>query len=480
MKITKLILKITLAIIVGTIIFMIIVFYIDKYKTKYLDVKNNLSLINDTFLITNVNVIPMNVDTILQNKTVFIKKGIIINIADSINIKNVQIIDARNQFLIPGLIDMHVHVWDKYELGLYLSNGVTAIRNLWGMPLHLELKNEINNDKIIAPLFFTSSPKLTGPKFIGDDNLNITNVSKVEPLIKSFKKRGYDFIKTYYGLNKDIFDSILKQAHKLDIDVVAHPSNEVEYSYHLNEQIKSIEHAEEIIQQPLNYKLDTVKLKEVIGDFKKSNYASFCPTLIGYHNIYEMLNNETIMGIDQIQYMNPLIKKLDSKVQFERWKKSKLNDATIISSIKSQHEFHLKIIKLLHEAKVNIICGTDSGIGITTPGFSIHQELAFYKEAGLTNYEILKTATVNPSKTHLVMQNLGTIEIGKIANLLLLDNNPLHDLATLQNPKYVFIKGRKLNKETLNKLKNKAKNRDNLIVTALRYLNYTIIEKFSI
>ena len=137
----------------------------------------------------------------------------------------------------------------------------------------------------------------------------------------------------------------------------------------------------------------------------------------------------------------------------------------------------MTIVKKLHEAGVTIICGTDGGIGVTLPGFSIHQELNFYKEAGLSNYEVLKTATVNASQTHSMMNQLGTIEEGKIANLLLVDENPLVELSTLRNPTYVFVKGRKLNRETLDSFNEKAKNRKNLIATALRYLENLIIEK---
>ncbi|MFT5216960.1 MAG: hypothetical protein ACI83H_002093 [Glaciecola sp.] len=359
---------------------------------------------------------------------------------------------------------------------MYLSNGVTAVRNLWGMPMHLRLKEDINNDEIISPMFFTTGPKLTGPEFIGDDNLQLANPTEAKEKVISYKKRGYDFIKTYYGLTEDIFDAVIQQATISDMDIVAHPSQKAPYSYHFNPQIKSIEHAEEIIQQPLNYKLDTLKLKKVINDFAKSKHSSFSPTLTVYNNIYKMLMDDTILESEQLQFINPLIKRVDSKAQFERWYHTKIKDSSIVKAIKNQHDFHLKIINKLHDAGVTFICGTDAGIGATIPGFSIHQELAFYKEAGLSNYEVLKTATINASKTHSIMNNMGTIEVGKVANLLLVDNNPLSDLSGLQNPSTVFIKGRKLNRKTLDSFEKQAKNRNNLIASAVRYLENLIIE----
>lgn len=477
MKIVKRILK-SFAVLLGVLIISVAaIVLVDQQNTNFLKIENNDHADIDSYLIRNVNIIPMNQDTVLVGKMVYIKGGIIQNIADSIDIKEADIIDARGKYLSPGLIDMHVHVWDRYELGLYLSNGVTAVRNLWGMPMHLRIKSAINDDEILSPMFFTTGPKLTGPEFIGDDNLNLTSPAQAKEKVVSYKERGYDFIKTYYGLTEDIFDAVIEQAKISDMDIIAHPSPKVPYSYHFNPQIKSIEHAEEIIQQPLNYKLDSLRLEEVIHDFETSKRGSFSPTLIVYNNIYQMLIDDDILASEQLDFMNPLIKKVDSKAQFERWYTTKLRDSTIVMSIKNQHDFHLKIIKKLHEAGVIIVCGTDGGIGVTLPGFSIHQELAFYKEAGLSNYEVLKTATVNASQTHVLMNNMGSIEVGKVANLILLDNNPLQDISALENPSTVFVKGRKISRETLDYFEEKARGRKNLIVSAVRYLENLIIEK---
>lgn len=477
MKIVKRLLKIVLALIGVIIITGIITLWIDSLGTNYLDINKNESASNNSYLIENVNVIPMNQDTLLVGKMVFIKEGIIEKIADTIEVKGIEIINGKNKYLTPGLIDMHVHVWDRYELGLYLSNGVTAVRNLWGMPMHLRIKEDVKEDNIFSPTFFTTGPKLTGSEFIGDDNLNLSHPSEAKDKVIEYKDRGYDFIKTYYGLDKAIFDAVIEQAKISEMDIVAHPSQKVPFSYHLNSQIKSIEHAEEIVQQPLQFDLDSMKLQVVIDSISASKHTRYSPTLTVFNNIYQMMLNDSILDSDPLKYMNPLIKMDDSKRQFERWFNAKQEDPATVERIKKQHDFHMNIVKKLHEAGITIICGTDGGIGVTLPGFSIHTELDFYKEAGLSNYEVLKTATVNASQTHSIMNQLGTIEEGKIANLLLVDENPLFKLSSLKNPSYVFVKGRKLDRETLDSFNEKAKNRKNLIATALRYLENLIIEK---
>jgi hypothetical protein len=474
---TKTTFKIVFALIGVIILGGIITVWIDSLGTRYLRVNKNNTAFNNSYLINNVNIIPMNLDTVLVNKMVYIKDGVIDKIADTIEVKGVEIIDAKNRYLTPGLIDMHVHVWDRYELGLYLSNGVTAVRNLWGMPMHLRIKEDIINDEVIAPMFFTTGPKLTGLEFIGADNLNLDNPNEAKEKVISYKERGYDFIKTYYGLDKVIFDAVIEQAKNSEIDIVAHPSQKVPFSYHLNPQIKSIEHAEEIVQQPLQFDLDTTKLQPIIDTILLSKHTSYCPTITVFNNIYQMMINDSILDSESLKYMNPLIKKVDSKNQFDRWFNAKQQDSTVITRIKNQHDFHITIVQKLHEAGVPIVCGTDAGIGVTLPGFSIHKELKFYKEAGLSNYEVLKTATVNASKTHSKMNSMGTIEEGKITNILLVDENPLLALSSLENPTYVFIRGRKLKRETLASFSEKARNRKNLMVSALRYLENIIFEK---
>ena len=477
MKLLKRLLKIFLGIVGMVIIAAIIALGLDILGTSYLKIKNVPASNNTTYLITNVNIIPMFQDTVLANKMVYIQDGIIKSISESLPNKEVEIVDAQGKFLLPGLIDMHVHVWDKYELGLYLANGVTAVRNVWGLPMHLRIKEDVNNDKILSPYFYTTGPKLTGPEFIGDDNLNLTSPSEAKDKVISYKDSGYDFIKTYYGLDRDIFDAVVKQAGISKMDIVAHPSQKVPFSYHLNPQIKSIEHAEEIVQQPLQFNLDTIKLQPIIDSISNSKHSSYCPTLTVFNNIYQMMINDSILEAEPLSYMNPLIKKVDSKNQFNRWHNAKMEDSNVVDRIKNQHDFHLEIVAELHKAGVPIICGTDAGIGVTLPGFSIHKELAFYKEAGLSNYEVLKTATVNAAQTHSIMHQLGTIEVDKVANLLLVDHNPLIELSTLKNPSTIFIKGRQINRKTLLSFKEKAKNRKNLIASALRYLENLLIEK---
>ena len=477
MKYLKKILKIILVLSIILVITVLTFLGIDSYNTKYLKLKNHSALQNDTYIINNVNVVPMTSDTILYHKSVYVKNGIIVNIDDPINEDGITVIDGQNKFLSPGLIDMHMHLWDKQELGLYLANGVTTVRNLWGFPLHLRVKEAIKNNELIGPMFFVSSPKLTGAEDLGDDKVQIDNPETAKTLVKQYKDRGYDFIKTYAGIPKEIMAVVIEQSIASDISIISHPSFKIPYLDQFHTQIASIEHAEDIVQQPLEYKLDSIKLKIVINRFVDTK-MSFSPTLTGFYKIYEMLEqNETILDSDLMHYMNPLIQKVDSKVQFDRWANEKTQDINVTARIHKQHKFHLYILKKMNEAGVNIVCGTDAGIGITAPGYAIHQELELYHEAGLSNYDALKTATINPTKTHKEFKNMGSIELGKLANFVLTNENPLENLSTLAQPEWVMIQGRKLDKTLLETFTNKAYNRSTTVVSGLRYGEYLYVER---
>ncbi|NVJ86668.1 MAG: amidohydrolase family protein [Algoriphagus sp.] len=452
-------------------------FVLDSQNTRFMEVDSNSEYRTNSYLIKNVNLIPMTSDTVMRSQDILILDGKIADIGDEIDPQSVEVIDAKGAFLTPGLIDMHVHVWDDYELGLYLANGVTTVRNLWGHPMHLRMKKAIASEEVLGPLFYTSGPKLTGPEYIGDDNLQLFSPEQAKEKVGEYYDRGYDFIKTYNGLTKELFDAVLDEAKNLDYDVVAHPSAKVDYAYHFRPEIITIEHAEDIVQQPLNYKLDTEKLNKVVDLYASHPATAICPTLTVYHNIYRLISEPNIMSSAELDYMNPLIRMVDSQAQYDWWSNSQASDSTWQKRIKDQHEFHLLAIQKIQERGGLIVAGTDAGIGVTPAGSSMHEELAFYQQAGMSAFEALETATINPSKTHDFLNDQGSIATGKIANLILTKENPLEDLLALKDPLKVFVRGRKIERATLLEFKERAKNRPNKLVSGLRYAENLLIEK---
>ncbi|MRX66319.1 amidohydrolase family protein [Maribacter luteus] len=441
-----------------------VILILDKKNTSYLKIGKT----TDSYVIKNVNVVPMTRDTVLYKQDILVEKGLISKIAPNLVTDSMVQIDGSGKYLVPGLADLHVHVWDDYELGLYLAKGVTTVRNMWGMPFHLRMKKRVVNNEIFAPLFFTASPKITGPEDHGIDKKQVADANEGRGLVGKYKEQGYDYIKTYAGLPKDIFDAIKEEAIRQDISIAAHPSFEVPYSYHFSRPIKTIEHTEDVIQQALKFKNDSVLLTKTIESYVQGKMGH-TPTLTVFHKISEIMEKETdLFKEPTLGYINPAFLEVGSQDDFNRWTSTKSYDSLVEERIMNQHKQHLKIVKQMNDAGVILVAGTDSGISYAIPGFGIHEELGYYVEAGLTNYEALRTATVNPSKIYLSLSNTGTLEVGKMANMVLTNENPLIHLKTLANPEKVFIKGYLLDADKLLQFKEKAYKRNNYLATLVR------------
>lgn len=440
--------------------------------TRYL--RNPKNDFGTSYVISNINVIPMHRDTLLEDHFVWVKEGKIHEISQIRPKTKDTVISGEDRFLIPGLIDMHVHIWDEYELGLYLSHGITTVRNLWGMPMHLRFRDKVNNGELSGPLIYTSGPKLTGRTFIGSDNLNLQNASEATEIVTRSKEKGYDLVKTYYGLDRDIFDAVIQKSKELELEIAAHPSQRVPFEYHLQDPIRSIEHIEEVVQQPLDFDLSTKRLDSVLQFFSNNSKISYTPTLIVFYNILRMLEDDNYLQKEDVLFMNPLIRLVDSKSQFNRWKSSKERDSTTVDRIENQHRFQLEILKKMNEKAVRIISGSDAGIGVTVPGKSIHEEFNLYKESGMSNFEILQTATLNPSKTHTFLNDLGTIESGKRANFIITEKNPIETLETLKDPYIVIVGSKMYNQTVLKDFVKRSNNRNNYLTSLFRYLESSL------
>ncbi|HEX9972080.1 MAG TPA: amidohydrolase family protein [bacterium] len=210
---------------------------------------------NSIFAFKDVNVIPMDSARILQNQTVIIENGLIKEIQDAdktILPENTKIIDAKGQYLIPGLIDMHVHISDDKDVFDLLSNGVTTVRNMADVPGWvkffmgfsdvLSLRKKIQEKKILGPTIYTAGITLDGEKPVSPFNKVIKNANDAEKEIEKQDKAGYDYIKIYDMLADSNFNSILQIAEHYHKPVIGHVPFDVGIDKVLQSSVLSIEH----------------------------------------------------------------------------------------------------------------------------------------------------------------------------------------------------------------------------------------------
>lgn len=383
----------------------------------------------------NVNIITMTSDEVLENQSVYISNGIIKEIAsfDTLLITDeTTIIDAAGKFLLPGFNDMHVHTNFPGDLAVYLANGVTTVRNMWGTPWHIDIREDIKSGKLLGPHFYTSGPITDGQYEYWEGSRILTDINEVETYVNGIIEDGYDYIKVYSFLSAEVFTKIMEEANKHNAVVVGHVPFTVKVEDAISLGMQSIEHFRGYDLRK-NY---SKHIKREVVELTVSSGVWNCPTLIASRDYtelqYKLVYPEeyTLAGNPEWKYVHP--------DEIKWWTEdvfgfdSKFTDARIF-------------LKILHDAGANIVSGTD----VILKGFSLHEEFELMNEAGLTPYEVLLTTTINPARMLGIEDITGTIEVGKNADLVLLDKNPLVDIKNTQTISGVVTQGKWLDREIL-------------------------------
>lgn len=381
-------------------------------------------------LIKSVNVIPMTSEIIWKEIDVYIKNGIIKEIGNLDNFEipdNTIYINGSGKFLTPGFSDMHVQIQNKEYLSLFLANGVTLIRNMWGYPEHIDGREKIKSGKLLGPELFTAGPVIDGRNSYWPGCHIITDPDRVELSIRHIKESGYDFIKIYDLLSPEIYKKIMKVAKKYNIPVVGHIPLSIDFNDAVNSRMHSIEHF-------AGYKLSVRRLEDLSNEIDLTIESGIwnCPALVS------LKKSESLM----LKYIEPDLFTIDNNPEMKYispediywWKKE---NGRIVSYEKSK-----KLLRILNEGGANIVSGTNQGMPFIFPGFSLHDELQLMTESGLTPYQALLTTTLNPAKLLGIEDRLGTVEKGKEADLVLLEKNPLENIGNTRTIYGVITKGR--------------------------------------
>ena len=399
---------------------------------------------DSNLVFTGVNVINTTGAPLQANMTVVIRNGRIVSLGKTGRIKipkDASIVDARGKFLIPGLWDMHGHLgtdsFDKQgHLSLFLANGVTGVRIMDGDPAHHEWRKEIQAGKLHGPRMMIATPT------IGQSPIAANAAREV---VREGKLAGADFVKVHDVLSRDAYLAVLDEARKLKLPVAGHvPSVLTAAEVSVLGQ-KSIEHFTGLDEAKADMK-QAITLAEIL----RGNHTWLCPTLI-MRQSYASLDDGRLAQDSRLKYVKPswarrwLRMAADSvKTPREEW----VNRRALVEKEKA-------LVGLLHRNGVEILAGTDEISPFCAPGFSLHDELALLVAAGLTPLQALQSATLNPARFFQRGRDLGTIEEGKLADLVLLDANPLRDIRNTQKINSVVVNGRLLDRQTLDAMLSK-------------------------
>ncbi|GHA20942.1 hypothetical protein GCM10008090_33590 [Arenicella chitinivorans] len=404
---------------------------------------------------TETNLVIRNADVVVSNKRIASINGLVPSSATRI--------DGANQWLIPGLIDMHVHTnadinlrGNKPTAGptikfnmqdvmtTHIANGVTTIFELTGRVQHFAQRNAIVRGDIIGPRMAIA--RLLDGGDVGDPH-SINSASDARQAVRSAKAEGYNFIKLYSRLSKDAFFAALDEANSHGMKVVGHipdafkGQTEEAFVPHFDLVAHAEEYSKQIRELP-----KTEEEADTFAKISKANNTWVIPNLIAITTIRDQVASiDAIRIMDRLKYVHPLIR--------DKWLNANNYQANaspeFLAYLNELVEFHKKLVVALHKAEVPMVVGTDAGVSGVMTGFAMHDELALLVEAGLSAEEVLIAATRKGAEWLSIDELVGTVEEGKYADLLLLDANPLDDISNTRRINGVFVDGRWLDKSKL-------------------------------
>lgn len=426
-----------------------------------------------TFAFTNVSVIPMDREEVLDNHTVIISEGRIAALEPAAEAEipsEAEVIDGNGKYLIPGLTEMHGHIPGKDQpqyaedvLFLYLANGVTTVRNMLGHPYHLELRERVKNNEFPGPTIYAA-----GPFF---NREQIPDPESAEKAVREQKAAGFDLLKMG-SIDKQTYARMAKTAKEVNIPFAGHVPEEVGLTGALEAGQKSIDHydryVEFLVPEEANLNgrkggffgsgiidlIDRNRLSEAVDKTVQSGTWNV-PTLSLVEHLASPEPAEEIIKRPEMKYM-------PGKV-LEDWVKAKKNfkerDDFQPEATEALVDFRRELTLALHDAGAPIALGSDAPQFFNVPGFSLHREMEMMATAGLTPYEVLVTGTRNPAIYFEAEEEFGTIQSGKRADLILLEANPLEDIKNTQKIKGVMVRGKWFSemkiKEKLEEIENR-------------------------
>jgi imidazolonepropionase-like amidohydrolase len=421
-------------------------------------------------VITHAAVINPSTSSVQANRTVVITGDHITSVSDTAKFqppKNARVIDATGQYLIPGLWDMHVHsaFGDWFPGGrdiilpLFIANGVTGVRDMGGdAPVLLEWRKEIADGQIIGPRMIVSGSMLDGylpnGKLRFPSSIAITTPASAVAAVDSLKTQGVDFIKVQSVISHDAYLSAAAEAHKQGLPIVGHVPDKVGIKEVVEAGQKSIEHLMGIFEGCSTEEDKFIKGEGNLKLLLTTQDQQRCDSLtklLAQNQIWQVPTLAWQRGgtfLDQRDLKHqPLDKYVPVYWRDVTWRRftDEMMPELLRDPLALRREYfarNLQMVGALHHAGVPFMAGTDTAPGVyIMPGFSLHDELANFVEAGFTPMESLQTATSNPAKFLGMEASFGSVEPGKIADLVLLRANPLEDIRNTQKINAVIAHG---------------------------------------
>jgi hypothetical protein len=410
----------------------------------------------------NVSVIPMDTERVLDAQTVVVRGERIESIGPAAGVQiptGARVIDGTGRYLVPGLAEMHAHVpqaddarYVEEVLFLYVANGVTTARGMLGAPAHLQLRERLARHEVLGPRLFTSGPSL-------NDN-SVGSPDDAARIVREQARAGYDFVKVHPGPTRAEYDAAAAAGAASGIALAGHVPADVGVMRALEARQATIDHLDGYVEQLVPqdrrgqggfFGLDIADLAQV----------SRIPRVVAATVSAGVWNVPTQTLIEHWPAPTPTLDELLARPEMayvsprtrEQWANAKRQLTTApgydADRARALVALRRELVKALHDGGARLLLGSDAPQVFNVPGFSLHHELAAIVAAGLTPYEALRTGTANPAVFFDADDEFGTIREGLAADLMLVADNPLDDVAALARPEGVMVRGHWLDRTVL-------------------------------
>jgi imidazolonepropionase-like amidohydrolase len=407
----------------------------------------------------NVTVIPMDRERALPDHTVIVRGDRIEAVGPAASVQvpaGALRIDARGKFLLPGMAEMHAHIpngpnateADMHRtLLLFAANGITTIRGMLGEPRHLPLRAAVAKGEVVGPTIFTSGVSL---------NQNTAKAADVAvKMVQDQKAAGYDFLKIHPGVPREVFDALAAEANRLSLPFSGHVPADVGLERALSARFRSIDHMDGYFEFAVNPRapvdmkapgffgsnftehLDQARLAEAVADTKRAG-VWIVPTQGLLEIFMSMATPEELAKRPGVDMMPPQL--------VAGWTKQRQGFMAQPGFNKQSNDRFLqarrRLLKSLHDAGVDIILGSDAVQTFSVPGYSIFNEMNAMALSGMKPFDIYVTGSRNVARFFNREKEGGTIAAGKIADLVLVDADPLATVANFEKQTGTMVRGR--------------------------------------
>ncbi len=416
----------------------------------------------------------MDREVILEDQTVVIRDGHIeaVSRAADVDSRQMRVIDGHGKWLMPALADMHVHFWDPTEANLFLANGIAHVRNMWGAPLHLAWQQKVKSGEVPGPRVTTTSPIVDGAgpdgRTIWPGSVLLATPEEAGPLVARLADRGYAQIKAYSALQPEPLRALGAAAKARGIPITGHCPSSVRYEQAIDAGMSCFEHlaaienghlrdgghqlpvaANRIERFRLLPQLDLESI-HVLADRLAREQIWNCPTLVVLRQM--TLSRDDALATPHLEYVRPHTRDAwDPKEDF-RFRAMPFTRDALVAAAREADEVLRRVVGALRDAGAPLLLGTDTPNPYVVPGFSIHQELAHLRGAGLSPYEVFRTGTTEAARFLGQQDDWGTVAPGRRADLVLLSRDPLRHVDALRHVEHLFVNEHEFDRPALDEL----------------------------